>query len=299
MERAYQRLMEYPWVERAVDLGLGVLAAILILLFGWYVSGWMSRRAKTLMLERVHLDQTVALFLSAVVRYGVMVLVIVMALPKFGVESTSILAVLGAAGLAIGLALQGTLSNIAAGIMLVFLRPLRVGETVEVGGVTGTVVTVGLFTTELRRVDGLYVSMPNSQIWSSHVINYSRNTMRRVEVVVGVAYDADPEHARALLLETARALPDALDTPAPEVVITTLGASSVDLSVRVWVPAAAYTRSLSQLTRNVKDTLERNGIEIPFPQQVMHVVGAGANAPLSDEQVGKALREQAARTDRD
>ena len=272
MEQGYQRLMAYPWVDRAIDLGLGVIAAIFILLIGWYVSGWMSRRAKALMTGRVRLDDTVALFLAAVVRYGVLVLVIVMALPKFGVEPTSILAVLGAAGLAIGLALQGTLSNIAAGIMLVFLRPLRVGETVQVGGITGSVVTVGLFTTELRQTDGLYVSMPNSQIWSSHVINYSRNATRRVEVLVGVAYDADLDQARALLLETARALPNVLDDPAPEVVITALNQSSVDMSVRAWVPAGDYIRRWSELNRNVKEVLTRNGIEIPFPQQVMHVV---------------------------
>lgn len=298
MERGYQRLMEYPWVERAIDFGLGVLSAILILIIGWYVSGWMSRRAKALMMGRVRLDDTVALFLAAVVRYSVMVLVVVMALPQFGVAPTSIVAVLGAAGLAIGLALQNTLSNIAAGIMLVFLRPLRVGETVEVGGITGTVIGVGLFTTELRRFDGLYVSMPNSQIWSSHVLNYSRNSTRRVEVLVGVAYDADLERARALLLETARALPDVLPDPAPEVVITALSQSSVDMSVRVWVPAADYMKRWSELNRTVKETLARNGIEIPFPQQVMHVVGASPAIPLNDEQLAEAMKEQAAKGER-
>ena len=276
MERAFEHLMDYPWVERLIDLGLGIAAALLILLIGWYVSGWMSRRARVLLTERIRLDDTVALFLSAVVRYGVLVLVIVMALPKFGVEPTSILAVLGAAGLAIGLALQNTLSNIAAGIMLVFLRPMRVGETVEVGGVTGTVVAIGLFTTELRRFDGLYVSMPNSQIWSSQVLNFSRNATRRVEVKVGVAYDADLEQARGLLLETARSLPGVLTSPAPEVVITALGESSVDMSVRVWVPAGDYTMRWSQLNRAVKEVLAQNGIEIPFPQQVMHLAGGAA-----------------------
>lgn len=298
MERGYQRLMEYPWVDRAVDLGLGVMGAILILLIGWYISGWMSRRARALMMERIRVDDTVALFLAAVVRYGVMVMVVVMALPQFGVSPTSIVAVLGAAGLAIGLALQNTLSNIAAGIMLVFLRPLRVGETVEVGGITGTVIGVGLFTTEMRRFDGLYVSMPNSQIWSSHVLNYSRNATRRVEVLVGVAYDADLERARALLLETAQALPDVLTDPAPEVVITALNQSSVDMSVRAWVPASEYTRRWSQLNRNVKETLASNGIEIPFPQQVMHVIGQTPAAALTDEQVAEALKEQAAKGDR-
>ena len=298
MEQAYQRLMAYPWVDRAIDLGLGVIAAIIIILIGWYISGWMSRRAKALMMERIHLDETVALFLSAVVRYGVLVLVVVMALPKFGVEPTSILAVLGAAGLAIGLALQNTLSNIAAGIMLVFLRPLRVGEVVQVGGVTGSVISVGLFNTELRQLDGLYVAMPNSQIWSSHVVNYSRNATRRVEVLVGVAYDADLEQARALLLETARALPDVLAAPEPEVVITALNQSSVDMKVRAWVPAADYTVRWSELNRNVKEVLARHGIEIPFPQQVMHVVGAAPLPVLNDEQVAAALQEQAVRGDR-
>jgi len=273
MQHWYQRLMDYPWVDRAVDFGLGVLSAVLILLIGWYVSGWLGRRTQALMHTRVRLDDTVALFLAAVVRYSVMVVVVVMALPKFGVSATSILAVLGAAGLAIGLALQNTLSNIAAGIMLVFLRPLRVGETVEVGGIIGTVVSVGLFTTELRRVDGLYVSMPNSQIWSAHILNYSRNTTRRVEVLAGVAYDADIEQARALLLETAQALPGILAEPAPEVVITTLGQSGVDLSVRVWVPAADYIKKWSELNRNVKQALESNGIGFPS-QRVLRVASA-------------------------
>lgn len=291
-------LMAYPWVDRAIDLGLGVIAAIIILLIGWYISGWLSRRAKTLMQERVRVDDTVALFLAAVVRYSVMIVVVVMALPKFGVSATSIVAVLGAAGLAIGLALQSTLSNIAAGIMLVFLRPLRVGETVQVGGITGSVVTVGLFTTELRQSDGLYVSMPNSQIWSSHVINFSRNATRRIEVLVGVAYDADLEQARALLLETSRALPDVLADPAPEVVITALNQSSVDMSVRAWVPASAYTKRWSELNRNVKETLARNGIEIPFPQQVMHVVGTAPAVSLTDDQLAEAMLEHAAKGER-
>lgn len=298
MENWYQRLMAYPWVDRAVDFSLGVLAAILILLIGWYISGWMSRRARVLMLDRIRVDNTVALFLAAVVRYGVMVMVVVMALPQFGVSATSIVAVLGAAGLAIGLALQGTLSNIASGIMLVFLRPLRVGEYVEAGGVAGTVVNVGLFTTELKRFDGLYVSVPNSQIWSSHVINYSRNVTRRVEVLVGVAYDADLDRARQILLETARALPGVLADPAPEVVITSLNQSSVDMSVRAWVPAGDYTKRWSQLNRSVKEVLESNGIEIPFPQQVMHVVGPAPSLPATDEQVAEVLKEQAARDDR-
>ncbi|MCH8685919.1 mechanosensitive ion channel family protein [Pedomonas mirosovicensis] len=285
--KQYERLMDYPWVERAVDLGLGIVAALLILLIGWYVSGWMSRRARALMLDHIRLDDTVALFLSAVVRYGVMVLVVVMALPKFGVESTSILAVLGAAGLAIGLALQGTLSNIAAGIMLVFLRPMRVGETVEISGIIGTVVNVGLFTTELKRFDGLFVSVPNSQIWSAHIVNYSRNASRRVEVVVGVAYDTDIEQARALLLEEAQALPNALADPAPEVVIAALGQSSIDLSVRVWVPAADYMQTWSFMNRRVKETLESHGIEIPFPQRVLHVVGGHQPAVTAGEKGGR------------
>lgn len=284
MQQQYERLMAYPWAERAVDLGLGVVAAVLILLIGWYISGWMSRRAQRLMLERLRLDSTVALFLSAVVRYSIVVLVIVMALPKFGVEATSILAVLGAAGLAIGLALQGTLSNIAAGIMLVFLRPMRVGEYVEAGGVAGTVVNVGLFTTELKRFDGLYVSVPNSQIWSAHIINYSRNTSRRVEVLVGVPYDADLERTRSLLLETARALSGVLADPAPEVIITALTQSGAELSVRAWVPAGDYTVRWSQLNRKVKEALERNGIEIPLPQQVMRVM-ASVPALTSEEEV--------------
>lgn len=292
---SFQTYLDHPMAQRLVDMGLQVLAALGILLVGWYLSSWLSRRAKNFLLAREFVDNTIALFIAAVVRYGMLVLVIVTALAKFGVQSASIFAVLGAAGLAIGLALQGTLSNIAAGIMLIFLRPMRVGETIETGTLIGTVEAVGLFTTELRRFDGLYVSVPNSQIWSSQIINYTRNPSRRLEVVVGVSYGTNLDEARTALLEAARSIPAILPDPKPEVLVTAFSADAVNLSLRAWAPAAEAMQHWTALYLAAKKALDDRGIEIPFPQRVVHMVTGSPPQSGQDADFARKMQGQEAK----
>ncbi|MDP2733697.1 MAG: mechanosensitive ion channel, partial [Hoeflea sp.] len=185
----------------AVTYAFSVIGAILILIVGWTISrllgGWVRR-----LLSRTHrIDPTVIGFFSIFVRYAVLMVVIIMVLGQFGVQTASIITALGAAGLAIGLALQGTLQNIAAGIMLLVLRPFRVGEYIDAGGISGTIVEIGLFATEMKTLDGVYRMAPNSQLWNVPVTNYSRHPERRYDLVIGIGYDDDIEKAQSVMLD--------------------------------------------------------------------------------------------------
>ena len=249
-----------------VEWSLSAAGAILILIVGFALAGILSRWARRAMARLSTVDETLAGFLGGVVRYVLLVLVIVTVLAQFGVQTTSIIAALGAAGLAIGLALQGTLSNIAAGIMLLVLRPFRVGEFVDAGGTMGTVVEIGLFTTEFRKVDGLFLMVPNSQIWNQAITNFSRNPTRRVEVIVGIDYDDDIEKARAALLDMAAGDPRTLDDPAPTVHVAALGASSIDLTLWCWTATPDFFATQNDLRRAAKERFDEEGLKIPFPQ---------------------------------
>ena len=196
----------YDFLGQAVDLavqyGLDLLGAVVILLGGWVVAGWARSRVRS-MLSRVPRldDDTLKPIIASIVRYTILVFVLIAVLAQFGVQTTSIIALLGAAGLAIGLALQGTLQNIAAGIMLLFLRPFRVGEYINAEGLAGTVEEIGLFTTQLRTFDGIYVEVPNAQLSNRAISNYSRVEARRLDLIVGIAYDDDIDKAQAALLD--------------------------------------------------------------------------------------------------
>ena len=251
--------------------GLEVLGAIGILIIGWILSGWAksgTRRA----LKRVHwMDDTVRPIFAAVVGYLVLAITLIAVLNQFGVQTASIIAVLGAAGLAVGLALQGTLSNVAAGVMLLFLRPFKVGDYVEAGGASGTVKEVGLFNTELSTPDNVYIVVPNSSIFSREISNYSRYATRRLDISVGVAYDADLTKAMEVLTATLEADGRALPEPAPQVMVTELGDSAITINLRFWVNAADLWPCKWEMNKAVKEALDAAGIEIPFPQRVMHM----------------------------
>ena len=213
--------------------------------------------------------------LSSAVRYAILAVTLVAMLSQFGVETTSIIAILGAAGLAIGLALQGTLQNISAGVMLLLLRPFNVGDYIEGGGVSGTVNRIGLFASEMTTGDGLYLSIPNSRLWNTAIINYSRSLTRRVDFVIGIGYDDDIEQGLAILLALMQADPRTLKDPAPETAVMALGAWSVDLNMRYWC-ASSDLRSLQfDLHKAAKAALDQAGISIPYPQQDVHMYKAG------------------------
>ena len=249
--------------------GLDFVAAILTLIFGI----WLSRRASRLTadwLSRVdRLDRTLVPIMAALVRYAGLTLTIVITLGNFGVETTSIIAVLGAAGLAVGLALQGTLSNVAAGLMLLFLRPFRIGDWVEAAGVSGSVREIGLFTTTIDTFDNVYISIPNSSIWSSNIINHARYGTRRMDLDIGIGYDSSLDTAETALMSLAED-PRVLSDPAPRFLVVSYGDSAINVRLRAYASYDDFFDLYWDLNRRLKGVLDEHGIEIPFPQRVIH-----------------------------
>lgn len=242
---------------------LNLVTALVVLLAGWYLSGVLSRGSRELLPKTRRIDTTIAPLLSHVVRYGVLVVTMVIVLGQFGVQTASMLAVLGAAGLAVALALQGTLSNLASGILLIWLRPFNVGEYVDAEGTAGTVVEIGLFGTRLRTYDGIFVFAPNTKIWNSRIVNYTRERTRMIETKVGIAYTADIAAARAALLEVATD-ERVLDDPKPFVFVAALQDSSVVLCLRSWVKGSEWWQANVDFLEQAKLRLDAAGIEIPY-----------------------------------
>ncbi|WP_226893561.1 mechanosensitive ion channel family protein [Nisaea sediminum] len=266
--------MNVLWDETQLILatyGFDVLGAIVILLLGWIVAGWASRATRNAVERIGWMDGTIKPLIASIVRYLVIVVTVVAVLNRFGVETTSIIAVLGAAGLAVGLALQGTLSNVAAGVMILFLRPFKVGDYVTAGGNGGTVAEVGLFTTELTTPDNVSIAVPNSQIIGGAISNFSKHPTRRIDIVVGIGYSSNIDTAFAALMKLAEGDARVLADPAPQVSVRALADSSVNVGLRFWVNSADYWPTLFDFNKAVKETLDANGIEIPFPQRVVEL----------------------------
>ena len=252
--------------------GIEVLGALVLLVIGIKVAGW-SGRAVGRGLEKVgRVDQTLIGFFSSLTRYAVLAIVLIAVLNQFGVETTSLIAVVGAAGLAIGLALQGTLSNVAAGVMLLIFRPFKVGDFVEAGGHSGTVKELNLFFCVMATGENVRIAVPNGSIWGASITNYSANPTRRVDFLFGVAYDADLNVAidaiRGVLTADSRVLPD----PEVLVAVSELGDSSVNIVARAWVSTADYWAARFDLTKAVKEGLDAKGVGIPFPTRTVHVI---------------------------
>jgi len=262
-------------VDQVIDIvtvyGIDVIGALAILIIGWIVAGWVRRGVDKTLSKVPNMDGTLRPFLSNLVRWIVLAFVIVAVLNQFGVETTSMIAVLGAAGLAIGLALQGTLSNVASGVMLLILRPFKVGDFITAGGLSGTIVEIGLFTSELMTPDGVYIMAPNSQIWNTTITNFSRNSTRRIDIVVGVAYDDDLDVAQKALQDLMYGQALILKNPASETMIQSLGDSCVNINMRCWVNNADYWAAFWALNKGAKAAVENAGCSIPFPQRDVHL----------------------------
>jgi len=262
-------------VNQSIDVlaswGLKVLGAIVVLLIGRMIASW-GRKFTSRALERAGVDETVAPFAAKLVYFLIMVFVLLAVLGLFGIPTTSIIAVLGAASLAVGLALQGTLSNFAAGVMLLLFRPFEVDDYIEVAGHAGTVKTVGVFATTLNTLDNVQITIPNGKVYGEAIKNYSANDIRRVDLVASVAYDDDLQTAKDTLMAILEADERVLDDPAPTVAVSELGSSSVDFVVRPWCLGEDYWDVRFDLTRAIKESLEDAGCSIPFPQQDMHVI---------------------------
>lgn len=253
-----------------IDNALNVLTALAILVAGFFLAGFISRHAVDFLPRTRAIDNTIAPLLTQVARYGILIVTFIVVLSQFGVDTTSILAVVGAAGLAIALAMQGTLSNMAAGIMMIWLRPFNVGEYIDAEGTTGTVIEIGLFGTRLRTYDGIFVFAPNSIIWNARVVNYTREKTRMVETKIGIAYTADIGKARDALLGVATDK-RVLSEPAPFVFVDSLGDSAVVLCLRSWVKGTEWWQSNVDFREAAKLRLDAAGIEIPYNQLDLYI----------------------------
>lgn len=253
-----------------IDNALNVVIALAVLIAGYLLSGFVARRLRTVLPNAKTIDTTIAPLLAQIARYAILVVTLVIVLSQFGVDTTSMLAVLGAAGLAVALALQGTLSNMAAGVMMIWLRPFNVGEYIDADGVAGTVTEIGLFATRLRSYDGIFVFAPNSKLWEAKVINYTRESTRMVETKVGISYGASIAEAREALLKVSKDK-RVLSDPAPFVFVDSLGDSAVVLCLRSWVRGSEWWQSNVDFREAAKIELDQAGVEIPFNQLDLYV----------------------------
>jgi small conductance mechanosensitive channel len=255
----------------ATTYGVSVLGAIVTLVVGWLVAKWAGGAAARWMGRTSAIDATLRPFLANLLRYLILFVTVVAVLDQFGVQTASLIAVLGAAGLAVGLALQGTLSNVAAGIMLLLFRPFRVGDYVDAGGVAGTVQAINLFTTDLDTPDNVRIVAPNASLWGSAIRNFSYHPVRRCDFVFGIAYEDDIGKAMALIEQEIGKDGRPIIEPAPPfVAVSELADSSVNIVVRVWCNSVDYWGLKFDLTRAVKERFDTEGITIPYPQRTIH-----------------------------
>ncbi|ALI55537.1 mechanosensitive ion channel family protein [Celeribacter marinus] len=260
---------DYLSLEFLAGVAGSIVGALLILFVGMFLSGWAGRRIRGISKRHAKLDDTLFNFLGNITRYIILGFTVLIVLNTFGIQTTSIVAVIGAAGLAIGLALQGTLSNVAAGVMIILFRPFKNGDFVEVAGMSGTVKDISLNFTELANVSNVQVIVPNSQVWGNIITNFSTNQTRRAEWIFGVGYGADLKAAEEAIRATILADPRSLSEPEPFIQVNNLGDFSVDFLVRVWVSSPDYFKYQADIKRAVKEALDAAGIDIPFPTQTL------------------------------
>lgn len=265
MEETIQKIQEY-----VATYGLNILAAIAIFIIGKWLAGAISRGVEK-MLGKTKTDPTLCKFAANLVKIALMAFVFIAVLSKLGIQTASFIAVLGAAGLAVGMALQGSLSNFAAGVMLLIFRPFKVGDFIDAGGVAGTVKEIAIFNTIVHTGDNVKVIVPNGQISGGTIKNFSANDTRRIDLIAGVAYGDDIKKVKECLLNIVTSEPTVLKDPAPLVAVSELADSSVNFVVRPWVKASDYWPTRFSLTERIKLELEAAGFNIPFPQQDIHI----------------------------
>jgi small conductance mechanosensitive channel len=257
----------------ALDFGINLVTAIVIFYVGRIVVRLITRGLRKVM-NAQEVDPTLVSFASNLVNMILLVIVVIAAIGALGVQTTSFIAILGAAGLAVGLALQGSLSNFASGVLIIIFRPYKVGDWIEGAGVAGSVVSVQILTTILKTGDNKQIVVPNSKIMGDIITNYSANDTRRVDMVIGVSYDDDLDKTRSVLEELIAAEERILDDPAPTIAVSELGDSSVNFVVRPWVNTADYWGVMFDLTEAIKKRFDKEGISFPFPQQDVHLYKA-------------------------
>lgn len=266
------------WFNNNQDLlfqySFNIFSALVILVIGnWVVKAIANALAQVL--RNKEIDNAVVDFVHTLVRYLLFVVILVAALGRIGVETASVVAILGVAGLAVGLALQGSLSNFAAGVLIVAFRPFKSGDFVEMAGVSGSVDSIQIFSTALKTPDNKMVVVPNGAILSSPIINYSHHDTRRIDFVVGVSYSANLQQTKKVLAEVLARESRVLSSPEPTIGVVELSDSSVNLVVRPWVRTADYWGAYFDLLQAIKEGLDEEGIEIPFPQMDVHLDKVG------------------------
>lgn len=257
-------------VAYVTQYGLKILVALLVLMVGKWLAG-MVRKAVRRGMERGKVDPTLVGFLSNIVFYLLMVAVVIAAVSQLGIQTTSFVAVLGAAGLAVGLALQGSLSNFASGVLLILFRPFKVGDFVEAGGVMGVVDEIGILATQMHTPDNKGVTVPNSQIMGGHIVNFNAFPTRRLDLMFGIGYGDDIDKAKAILVDLVANDERCLKDPAPTIAVNELGDSSVNIVVRPWVKGGDYWAVHFDMHEAVKKRFDAEGVSIPFPQRDVHL----------------------------
>ncbi|BER93835.1 small-conductance mechanosensitive channel MscS [Vibrio cholerae] len=262
------------WLTNNSDLliqyGVNVISAILILFIGNLVVKGVAGSVANV-LKKKEMDKAVVDFIHGLVRYTLFIIVLIAALSRIGVQTASVVAVIGAAGLAVGLALQGSLSNFAAGVLIVAFRPFKSGDYVEIGGVAGSVDSIQIFQTVLKSPDNKMVVVPNSAVIGGAITNYSRHETRRVDMVIGVSYKSDLQKTKRVLRETLEKDPRILKDPDMTIGVLTLADSSINFVVRPWCKTSDYWTVYFDSMQAIKEALDANGIEIPFPQMDVHL----------------------------
>ena len=273
------RLAKADWMGLLEIWGLKLLSILLILVIGVWIARRLSNGLARV-LERSNADPILVSFLRNIVYFGLLIVVVIAAYAQAGFNPASLLAVLGAAGLAIALALKDSLSNFASGVMLILLRPFKAGDYVQIAGLEGTIEQVRVFQTQMRTIDNRVIVLPNSQITTAPIINFTARPTRRVDLVIGVGYDDDLQAARQALLAAAASVDRVLPEPAADVLVSGLAESSVNLTLRAWVSTADVLAAKSELLEAIHREIRGRGLSIPYPQRDLHVYhhGAGPNA---------------------
>ena len=255
------------WVSQ---FGLKLIAALVV----FFVGKWLARKISNLLkrgMQKAETDPTLIGFVGNITYFGLLTMVVIAAVGQLGVQTTSFIAVLGAAGLAIGLALQGSLANFAAGVLMIIFRPFKAGDYIEAAGTAGSVEEVQLFTTTLKTPDNKIVIIPNAQVTAGTITNYSARDTRRLDMTFGVGYGDDLDHVKRVITQVLAEEPRLLKDPEPVVAVLNLGESSVDFAVRPWVNSADYWGVFFDLQEKMKKRFDQEGISIPFPQRDLHV----------------------------
>ena len=272
---SFQDLLSLPVIEQLLEYGGSLLSGLVIILLGFWVSGRISGLIRRRLSAIKSFDATLTPVIASIIRYIILLVAFVAGLGSFGIETTSIIAVIGAAGLAIGLALQGTLSNVASGVMLLFLRPFKVGDWMQTGTVSGTVDEIGIFSTVINTFDNIYISVPNSSIWGSIIINHSKYNTRRMDLDIGISYETDLDYAEKTLMALVND-ERVLTEPEPQFLVVAYADSAITVRLRLYANVDTYFPLYWDMMRKIKPALDDAGIGIPYPQRDIRIVSSSS-----------------------